>query len=106
MCLATPFKPDAGFSVANAMSRNKLIYASARVTLVVATSSGKGGTWEGAVESIRNGYGPVSVWMGDGAGPGNEALVGRGARGISKLDELFDASLGVQPARPQLMLDL
>ena len=55
VALATPFKPDAGFSVANAMSRNKLIYATARVTVIVTAASGKGGTWEGAVEAMRSG---------------------------------------------------
>jgi len=105
VALATPFKPDAGFSVANAMSRNKLIYATAQVTLIVTASSGKGGTWEGAVEALRGGFGPVAVWMGDGAGPGNEALVARGARPVSSIEDLFDGDQETD-ARSQLALDL
>ncbi|MEO8425222.1 MAG: DNA-processing protein DprA [Actinomycetota bacterium] len=107
VCLVTPFKPDAGFSVANAMGRNKLIYASAAVTLVVASDSGKGGTWEGAIESLRAGYGRVAVWMGRGAGPGNEALSARGASAMTSVDEFFDLSADVAtPERPQLSLDI
>jgi predicted Rossmann fold nucleotide-binding protein DprA/Smf involved in DNA uptake len=78
-CLATPFKPSAGFSVAIAMGRNKLVYASARVTFVVASDLEQGGTWEGAVEALRNGFGSVAVWTGEGAGPGNARLVELGA---------------------------
>jgi predicted Rossmann fold nucleotide-binding protein DprA/Smf involved in DNA uptake len=107
VCLATPFKPDAGFSVANAMGRNKLIYASARVTLVVACDPGKGGTWEGAVESIRKSYGSVAVWAGAGAGPGNEALLAQGGAPVASVEELFDAQpLSVKRQRPQLSLEL
>ena len=107
VCLATPFKPDAGFSVANAMSRNKLIYASARVTLVVACDPGKGGTWEGAVESIRKSYGTVAVWAGPGAGPGNEALLAEGGAPVTSVEDLFDVTQqSTQPQRPQLTLEL
>ena len=107
VCLATPFKPDAGFSVANAMGRNKLIYASARATLVVACDPGTGGTWEGAVESLRRGYGTVAVWVGPGAGSGNEALLGRGGQPVSSVGELFEVSEATAVAhRFQLSLDL
>lgn len=68
LCLATPYKPTAGFSVANAMARNKIIYALARITLVVAADAERGGTWEGAVEALRRGFGPVAVWTGEGGG--------------------------------------
>ncbi len=107
VCLATPFKPDAGFSVANAMSRNKLIYASARVTLVVACDPGKGGTWEGAVESIRKSYSSVAVWAGPGSGPGNEALIAQGGAPVVSVEELFEMTqASTQPQRPQLTLEL
>lgn len=78
LCIATPFAPSAGFSVGAAMGRNKLIYALSRVTLVVASDHGKGGTWAGAVEALEKGIGAVAVWTGSGAGEGNEALVARG----------------------------
>ncbi|HVL98282.1 MAG TPA: DNA-processing protein DprA [Egibacteraceae bacterium] len=90
LCLVTPYRPTAGFSVASAMARNKIIYALARVTLVVAADAGRGGTWEGAVEALRRGFGPVAVWSGEGAGDGNEALVSRGAHAVHDLERLFD----------------
>ena len=52
LCLVTPFKPDAGFSVGNAMGRNKLIYALSRVTAVVASSHGPAGP--GAARTKRS----------------------------------------------------
>jgi predicted Rossmann fold nucleotide-binding protein DprA/Smf involved in DNA uptake len=88
-CFLTPYKPDAGFSVANAMGRNKVVYALSRVTLVVASDRDKGGTWEGAKEVLARGYGAVGVWLGEGTGPGNEALVGLGATPVRDVDEFL-----------------
>ncbi len=108
-CFATPFDPSAGFSTAHATGRNKLIYASARVTVVVASELDRGGTWEGATEALRRGYGPVSVWVGPGAGPGNERLAELGATPLEELSSLFRAprSDAVMPtAAEQLPLDL
>ena len=89
LCLCTPYKPDAGSSVAHAMGRNKLIYALSAATLVVASDHDQGGTWAGAVESLRQAIAPVLVWQGDGQGPGNDALVGRGAHAVRDVGELF-----------------
>ena len=71
------------------MGRNKLIYALADVTLVVASDDGRGGTWGGAVEALRRGFGRVAVWTGPGAGPGNEPLVQKGATPVDNVEELF-----------------
>lgn len=90
LCLATPFAPSAGFSAGNAMARNKLIYALAEVTFVVASDVETGGTWAGATEALRRGFGAVAVWTGGGGGPGNAALVERGTRPIDALDQLWD----------------
>jgi predicted Rossmann fold nucleotide-binding protein DprA/Smf involved in DNA uptake len=89
LCLCTPYKPTAGFSVANAMGRNKLIYALSRATLVVAAGAGQGGTWAGAAEALRQSTAPIIVWTGAGAGAGNAQLVGRGATGLDDLSSLF-----------------
>ena len=89
LCLCTPYKPTAGFSVANAMGRNKLIYALSRATLVVAADAEQGGTWAGAAEALRRSTAPVIVWTGAGAGTGNALLVGRGATGLDDLAGLF-----------------
>lgn len=59
--ILSPVHPDAGFSVGAAMGRNKLIYALADLTVVAAATEGSGGTWTGAVEALRHGYGRVAV---------------------------------------------
>ena len=109
LCLATPYKPDAGFRVATAMGRNKLIYALSDVTLVVASDHDTGGTWAGATEALRRGFGAVAVWDGPGAGDGNAALIERGAHRIIALDQLLDVPRQPPPApvtTDQLALDL
>lgn len=89
-CLLTPYKPDAGFSVANAMGRNKIVYGLSRVTLVVASELESGGTWEGATEALGRRYGAVAVWMGEGAGTGNSALAGLGGVPIHQVGEVLE----------------
>ena len=103
VCLATPFKPDAGFTPANAMARNKLIYATARTTLVVASDEGRGGTWQGALEAMHRGFGDVAVWRGEGEGLGNGALVSHGGRALTALDILADDPLLAHPPEAEQM---
>lgn len=52
LVLISPYDPNAGFNVGNAMQRNKLIYALADAALVVNADFNKGGTWAGAVEQL------------------------------------------------------
>jgi len=89
-CLVTQQAPSVGFSPASAMARNKLVYALSAVTVVVATDDGKGGTWAGATEAIKQANGIVAVWRGDGEGPGNEELEQRGATPVRSVDDLGD----------------
>ena len=89
LCLCSPYQPSAPFNVANAMGRNKLIYALSQATFVVASDLESGGTWGGATEALRRAIAPVLVWTGDGAGPGNARLVERGATPVDSIDELF-----------------
>ena len=86
--MCTPYSPDAPFSAGNAMGRNKLIYAQAALTVVIASDDGAGGTWSGASEALKHDYGPVAVWRGDGEGPGNEPLQQRGAVPVSSLEDI------------------
>lgn len=80
LLLISPYHPDAGFSVGNAMGRNKLIYALADYGLVVSADHKKGGTWEGAVEELKRKPGrPVFVRLGDSVPEGNRKLVDLGA---------------------------
>jgi predicted Rossmann fold nucleotide-binding protein DprA/Smf involved in DNA uptake len=87
-CMVTQQHPETGFSPAAAMARNKIVYALSDLTVVVATDEGSGGTWAGAVESLRRGYGRVAVWRGPGEGPGNAALEQRGAIPISDVGSI------------------
>lgn len=52
LLLISPYDPQAGFNVGNAMQRNKVIYALADAALVVQSDYGKGGTWAGATEQL------------------------------------------------------
>jgi len=99
LCLVTPYKPSAGFSVALAMARNKLVYALSTATLVVTTDHDKGGTWAGAVESIAQRYAPVLVWTGAGAGKGNRPLVERGGAAVDDLAGLFPLTRDTRDTR-------
>jgi predicted Rossmann fold nucleotide-binding protein DprA/Smf involved in DNA uptake len=53
LALVSPFDPEAGFNVGNAMQRNKYIYALADFGLVVSSGLNEGGTWAGAVEQLE-----------------------------------------------------
>ena len=91
--MCTPYGPEAGFSVGNAMGRNKIIYGLATVTLVVASDHDSGGTWAGATEALRHGFGRVVVWNGPGEGPGNAALIEQGGVAVDDvglLDAIID----------------
>lgn len=80
LVLVSPYDPQAGFHVGQAMQRNKLIYALADAGLVVDATVNKGGTWAGAIEQL-NVYGrPVFVRDSDKPSEGLMALRGRGAR--------------------------
>lgn len=104
LTLLTPFNPAAGFNVGNAMSRNKLIYALSEFTFVVAADLEKGGSWSGAVEALRKGYSDVAVWVGEGAGAGNEKLVKKGARPVANIEELFESE--VPTTKKQMTLEI
>ena len=94
--LVTQQAPSAGFSPASAMSRNKLIYAMSRVTVVVASDLESGGTWSGAAEALKASNGVIAVWRGPGEGPGNARLVEMGAVAMSSADQVLEC-LEVQP---------
>jgi predicted Rossmann fold nucleotide-binding protein DprA/Smf involved in DNA uptake len=105
LCLCTPYKPTAPFSTANAMGRNKLIYALSKATLVVAAAAETGGSWSGAVEAIRQATAPVLVWTGPGAGPGNPLLSQRGGIGVGRLADLFPLPDAPRPRAPRSISD-
>jgi len=79
LCLATPYSPNAGFSVGAAMGRNRLIYCLADYAIVVASDAEKGGTWAGATEALKAGWLPVFVLDHAAMSDGNRLLLQKGA---------------------------
>lgn len=91
LVLVSPFNPEAGFDVGNAMARNKYIYCLANAAVVVSTSKDKGGTWSGATENLKQHWVPLWVKSNHDSSSGNAALVGMGAHWLADdppIDEL------------------
>lgn len=79
LVLVSPFNPEAGFDVGNAMGRNKYIYALSDAAVIVSATEGKGGTWTGAVEALKHAW--VPLWIKPHPDPrsGNAVLAEAGA---------------------------
>jgi predicted Rossmann fold nucleotide-binding protein DprA/Smf involved in DNA uptake len=91
LALISPFDPEAGFNVGNAMQRNKQIYALADFGLVVSSGYNEGGTWSGAIEQLEK-LSLAPIFVRDGNVPeGNRQLLRRG--GTPFPDEPQAASL-------------
>lgn len=99
-CLLTIQNPSLGFTPGNAMARNKIIYGLSERTLVVRADLEGGGTWAGAKEALKRRYGLVVVWTGDGAGPGNEALVKMGGHPLADITNLLQDHEAPSEASP------
>ena len=113
LCLATPYSPNAPFSVGTAMGRNKLIYTLADYAIVVSSDVEKGGTWAGATEALKSKWLPVFVLDHSTMPEGNKMLIQKGALRFPypfeehylKLKQwLADQSTQVQPEIVQLGL--
>lgn len=97
--------PSAGFSVGSAMARNKYVYALSKAAFIIASSKDRGGTWEGALESLKGDYAPVYVWETDRY-PGNRALLEKGAHPFSDAIDWQAVKQGTIPARqPEPSMD-
>jgi predicted Rossmann fold nucleotide-binding protein DprA/Smf involved in DNA uptake len=113
LCLVTPYNPNAGFSVGAAMGRNRLIYCLADYAIVVASDAETGGTWAGAMETLKNNWVPVFVLEHSLMPDGNKLLLQKGTLAFPhpfkgkpvKLSEWLKekaASLPTQPSQPSL----
>jgi len=81
LTLISSYDPDAGFNTGNAMGRNKYIYSLADYALVVNSTFGKGGTWNGAVEALSKLKDiPVFVKITSPVSEGNQQLYNQGAK--------------------------
>jgi predicted Rossmann fold nucleotide-binding protein DprA/Smf involved in DNA uptake len=61
LCLISTNPPETRFHVGFALGRNKFIYCLADRSLVAKSANGEGGTWSGATEALKQGYGPLFV---------------------------------------------
>jgi predicted Rossmann fold nucleotide-binding protein DprA/Smf involved in DNA uptake len=86
LLLWTSDLPNAPFSTATALGRNRLIYTSARFAIVASSDYQTGGTWSGAIEALRSGWCPVFVRRGTDEPNGNRELVRRGAEPMREED--------------------
>ena len=85
LTLVSPFHPDAGFRVGNAMGRNRFIYLLSEYALAVRASAvGEGGTWLGASDNLKKGWVPLIVRDCDPLPEGNKELIAQGAKPLGK----------------------
>ena len=96
LALVSPFNPEAGFNVGNAMARNRSIYCLADIAVVISSAPNKGGTWNGAIEDLKAQWVPLWVRQSTEEKSGNAELIERGGRrlpdDLSSLSNLFDDS--------------
>lgn len=96
LVLVTPFNPEAGFNVGNAMSRNRCIYCLAETAIVISSTPDKGGTWNGALEDLKGAWVPLWVKRSENENSGNPELVRRGGKwlpdDLALLECLMEAS--------------
>jgi predicted Rossmann fold nucleotide-binding protein DprA/Smf involved in DNA uptake len=102
LVLVSPFNPEAGFDVGNAMARNKYVYCLADAGIVVSTDKERGGTWNGAIENLK--YGWVPLWVKKHADPdsGNAALIKSGARWLPTGELVASSLASQQPPSPMM----
>jgi predicted Rossmann fold nucleotide-binding protein DprA/Smf involved in DNA uptake len=107
LVLISPYDPNAGFNVGNAMQRNKLIYALADASLVVNSDLNKGGTWAGAVEQLdKLKFVPVFVRSVGEPSDGLDALRKKGAflwpnpTDYREFERVFDTSFSSSEPPP------
>ena len=78
LVIVSPYNPEAGFNVGNAMARNRCIYCLADQAMVISSDLDKGGTWQGATEALQARWVPLWAMTG-GKASGNAELIRRGA---------------------------
>ena len=78
---------DGEFSPARALSRNRVIHTLGELTLVAQATLERGGSWDGTVRNLHNGWNPVFCFA-DGS-PAFTRLTQLGAMGIGT-DDLAD----------------
>lgn len=95
LALISPYYPEAGFNVGNAMGRNKYIYCLSEAAIVV-HSGLKGGTWTGAVENLKKKWVPLYVKPNKEKESGNTLLIKNGGLALNEglgTDEIINLIL-------------
>ncbi|MET0329866.1 MAG: DNA-processing protein DprA [Dyella sp.] len=103
LTLISPYDPNAGFNVGNAMQRNKLIYALSDASLVVSSDVDKGGTWTGAIEQLdKLKFVPVYIRSTGSPSIGLDALRKKGALAWPNPNDAdsFENLLSASPTPP------
>ena len=79
---------DSAFSTLRALSRNRVIHAMGEKTLVAQCGLGKGGTWSGTVQNLRQGWSPVFCFR-DGSEAADQLIqLGAAPVGVEELADL------------------
>lgn len=76
---------DCSFSSYRALSRNRLIHAMGKLTLVAQCSLGKGGTWDGCMQNLRHRWSPVFCFQDGSKAAAELTQMGAGAVDIFDL---------------------
>lgn len=85
-----------------ALRRNRLIYASACVAILVSSRFGEGGAWVGALECKRFSRTPLVVYVATSPSSGNLAFSRMGAKAVSSVSELAEVLPSMLLAVPRL----
>ena len=75
---------DCGFSAQRALHRNHVIHSLASLTIAAQCNLGKGGTWDGILMNLKQGWNPVCIFDDDSAAA--KELQNRGVLAISACD--------------------
>ena len=85
---------EAAFSAQRALSRNRVIHALGLKTFVAQSSLHTGGTWDGTVKNLRNGWSPV-YGFDDGSDAMTElSQMGLQLIGFEELESFYDLTEG------------
>jgi predicted Rossmann fold nucleotide-binding protein DprA/Smf involved in DNA uptake len=104
LVLVSPVNPEAGFDVGNAMARNRYIYCLAEAAVVVATSNGSGGTWNGAMSNLKEDWVPLWINPDLEARAAGTTLVEKGAHWLPEADFAIADLLSQPAATPSVKL--
>jgi hypothetical protein len=85
---------DQEFSAHRALHRNHVIHAMASLAIAAQCTLGKGGTWDGILVNLKNGWNPVYIYA-DGSKAAEE-LQNRGVQPVTAEDIRNIAALTLQ----------